>query len=167
MQSRTKHIALLSMFAALAIGIYGLETLIPNPIPIPGIKLGLANIITLVVLKKYGIRDAGIVLLIRILLSALLFGQLLSLAYSLTGGILCLAGEYFVSKFLRDRALFIVAIFGALLHNLGQILVAIFITQVPGVIAYAPYLAICSIVTGLFTGLCAHYTLKLIPKINS
>lgn len=168
MQSRTKKIALLALFAALALGIYGLECLIPNPFPIPGIKLGLANIITLVVLKKYGFRDAGLVLLVRILLSALLFGQLISLIYSLVGGILCLIGEYFINKLLDNHATIVVAIIGALLHNVGQVAVAILLTQVPGVVVYLPYLAAGAILTGIATGLCAKLIFQLLSKaLNS
>lgn len=152
------------MFAALALGIYGLEMLIPNPFPIPGIKLGLANIVTLVVLKRYGFRSAALVLTVRILLSVLLFGSVMSLLYSAVGGALCLTAEFFINKLLKDHALYIVAIFGALAHNVGQILVAFAITRVPGVMLYAPYLFIAAILTGLFTGLCAHFSLKLIPQ---
>lgn len=168
MQSHTRihKLALLAMFAALALGIYGLESFIPNPFPIPGIKLGLANIITLVVLKKYGIKDAGLVLIVRVILSALLFGQLLSLAYSLAGAVLCLLGEYLLNKFLNGKAIFLTAIVGALLHNAGQLGLAIIITQTPGVVVYAPYLSLAAILTGLFTGLCAHFTLKLLPKLE-
>ena len=88
MHSRTKKIAFLALFAALAIGIYGLESLIPNPFPIPGVKLGLANIVTLVVLRRFGIREASLVLVVRILLCALLFGNGMTLLYSAVGGIL-------------------------------------------------------------------------------
>ncbi len=154
------------MFAALALGIYGLESMIPNPIPIPGIKLGLANIITLVVLKKYGLRDASLVLTVRILLSALLFGNLLSLLYSAVGGVLCLLCEYPTDKGLRGRAVFVTGIFGALSHNAGQLIVALLITSVPGVLVYAPYLIIAAVLTGFVTGLATHFTLKLLPKLK-
>ncbi|MCR4617557.1 MAG: Gx transporter family protein [Lachnospiraceae bacterium] len=165
MQSRTKQIAISAMFAALAIGIYGLESMIPNPIPIPGIKLGLANIITLIVLKKYGLKESALVLAVRILLSSLLFGQLMSLLYSAVGGALCLIAEYLVDKFLRGKALFITAIFGAILHNVGQLLVAVIITSLPGVLIYTPYLMISAVITGFVTGLAALFSLKLLKKL--
>ena len=165
MHSPTKKLAILALFAALALGIYGLETLIPNPFPIPGVKLGLANIVTLVVLRRFGIREASLVLAVRILLSALLFGNGMTLLYSATGGILCLVVEFFINKFLRGHAIFVTAIFGALVHNAGQLLVAYFFTKVINVIIYAPYLVVAAILTGLFSGLCAHFTLKLLPKV--
>lgn len=160
----TKRLAILGMFAALAFGIYALESLIPNPIPIPGIKLGLANIISLVVLKKYGLRDSCLVLTVRLLLSALLFGSLMSLIYSAVGGFLCILGEYLINRFLRGQYLPVTAIFGAILHNAGQIAVAMIITGTFGVIIYAPYLAIAAVITGLITGFLAVLVLKLIPE---
>ena len=165
MQSRTKKLAILALFAALALGIYGLESLIPNPFPIPGIKLGLANIVTLVVLKRFGIREAALVLTVRILLSSLLFGNGVTLLYSAAGGLLCLAIEFAINSFLKGKALFVTAVFGALFHNAGQLIVALFLTKVINVMVYAPYLGISAILTGLFTGLCAYYTLKLLPRI--
>ncbi len=155
------------MFAALALGIYALESFIPNPIPIPGIKLGLANIITLVVLKKYGFRDAALVLIVRILLSAVLFGSMYSFLYSLTGGAFCLVCEYFINKFLKGKAIYVTAVFGALLHNAGQLLIAFLLTSVPGVVVYIPYLAIAAVSTGFLTGLAAHFTLKLLTRFDT
>lgn len=161
--TNTKRLAVLGLFAALAFGIYALESLIPNPIPIPGIKLGLANIISLIVLKKYGLRDSSLVLTVRLLLSALLFGSLMSLLYSAVGGFLCIFGEYLINRFLHGKFLPVTAILGAILHNAGQIAVAMIITGTPGVIIYAPYLAVAGIITGLLTGLLAVMVLKLIP----
>ena len=165
MRLPTKKIALLAMFAALSLGIYALESAVPNPVPIPGIKLGLANIITLAVLKKYGLRDAALVLLVRILLSALLFGSLMSLMYSATGGALCLLGEYIINRLLSGKALVITGIFGAILHNAGQMLVAFILTSVPDVLFLVPYLLVAAVLTGLFTSLATHFTLKLLTKL--
>ncbi|MBR6303013.1 MAG: Gx transporter family protein [Lachnospiraceae bacterium] len=165
MQSHTKQIAMLSLFAALAIGIHGLESLIPALIPIPGIKLGLANIITLIVLKKYDFKSAALVLTVRIFLSAILFGGMMSFAYSAFGGAVCLTGEYLIDRFFKGKALYITAIFGAVLHNAAQLLVAIGFTNTPGVLLYAPYLVISGIVTGLLTGVAAYFSLKLLEKV--
>ena len=164
-QSPTKRLAFLSVFAALSLGIYALESFIPNPIPIPGIKLGLANIITLVVFKKYGFRDAALVLIVRILLSALLFGSLYSMLYSLTGGALCLAMEYVIDRFLKGKAIYVTGIFGAIFHNAGQVLVAFLITSLPQVWIYIPYLLVAAIITGFITGMAAHFTLKLLNRL--
>lgn len=162
--SRIKQIAVLAMFAALSFGIYALETLIPNPIPIPGIKLGLSNIIILIVLQRYGFRDASLVLTVRLLLSCLLFGTLLSLLYSAVGGFLCLFAEILLCKLFKDKVIFITSAFGALFHNIGQLTVALIVTRTLGVLVYTPYLLIAGILTGLISGLCAFFVLKKLPK---
>jgi len=170
MQSRTnsriKLIATLAMFAALSFGIYAMETFLPNPIPIPGIKLGLSNIIILIVLHRYGFKEASMVLVVRLLLSMLLFGTLLSLLYSAVGGVLCLSVEALSNHLFKGKGLFITAAFGALFHNAGQLAVALIITHTAGVLMYAPYLAISGILTGLLTGLCAFFVLKKLPKLE-
>ena len=152
------------MLTASALMIYGIESMLPTLLPIPGIKLGLANVVTLVTLKRYGARDALLVLLARILLSCFLFGQLLSLLYSLCGGLLCMLITWLVNAFLQGQYLYLTSISGAIAHNLGQLAVAFLITKVPGVLAYLPFLIISAILTGLFTGLCAHFSLRHLPK---
>ena len=84
----TKKLTTLSLLSAIALALYAVESALPPIVPIPGIKLGLANIITLVVLWKYSAKDAFFVLLVRILLATLFFGQAISLLYSLSGGLL-------------------------------------------------------------------------------
>lgn len=154
----------LALFTTLAMIIFTIESAIPPLVPIPGIKLGLANIITLVVLRLYSPKDALLVLISRILLSTLLFGQAMSLLYSLVGGILCFVAMYLVDKMLRKHFLYLTSAFGAIFHNLGQLAVAFVLTAVPGVLVYLPFLMISAIITGLFTGLCAHFTLRyLLP----
>lgn len=160
-----RKLTTLAMFATLALIIFTVESAIPPLVPIPGIKLGLANIITLVVLILYSPKDAFWVLLVRILVSTLLFGQAMSLLYSLVGGICCFAAMFFLNRLLQKHFLFLTSIVGALFHNLGQLAVAFLLTAVPGVLSYLPFLMISGIITGLFTGLCAHFTLKyLLPK---
>lgn len=164
--SKVRRLAILALFAALSFGIYAAEVFIPNPIPIPGIKLGLSNIIVLVVLRRYGLKDASLVLIVRLILSCLLFGSLLSLLYSAVGGVICLLVETLINRILNGRAIFVTAAFGALFHNAGQLAVAIAVTRSTGVLLYAPYLAIAGIITGLITGLCAFFVLKKLPKLE-
>lgn len=164
--SSTKHLTTLALYTTLALAIYGVESLLPPLLPIPGMKLGLANIITLLVLTKHGTKDAFLVLFARILLSTFAFGQAISLLYSLCGGI-CSFGAMCATKLLlKNRYLYITGIFGALFHNLGQILIAILLTHTVGVLSYLPFLIICAIVTGLFTGLCAQFTAKLLHGLT-
>lgn len=164
---RTKKITTLALFTVIALTIFIVESLIPALVPIPGIKLGLANIITLILLLNYKSSDALIVLLARIFLSAVFAGQTMSLLYSLCGGLCCFGAMYLLNRFLSGHFIFITSMFGALFHNAGQLLVAYFITRTLGLMAYIPFLVLSGILTGLFTGLCAHYAQKyLMPHIK-
>lgn len=154
----------LSMLTAAALLIYAVESMLPTLLPIPGIKLGLANVVTLIALRRYGARDAFLILLSRILLSCFFFGQLLSLLYSLCGGLSCMLVMIPVNALLGGKRIYLTGIMGAIAHNAGQLLVAFLITLVPGVLVYSPYLMISAVITGLFTGLCAHFTLSHLPR---
>ena len=112
-------------------------------------------------------KDTLMVLLMRILLASFFFGQAVSLLYSLVGGLLCFVAMLLVHKLLQGHFLVLVSIIGAIFHNLGQLSVAFLITEVPGVLVYLPFLMLSAIVTGLFTGLCAHFTQRfLMPAIT-
>lgn len=163
---RTRRLTILALFATLALTIYSLESLLPPVVPIPGIKLGLANIITLLVLHLYRSRDAALVLLVRILLSALLFGQALSLLYSSCGGLFCFVAMALASRLLHRRFPELTSILGGIFHNAGQLLIALLITGVPAVLACLPYLLISGIATGLFTGLCARFALRYLRRLT-
>lgn len=157
-------LTLLALFTTLALAVYGIESLLPPIVPIPGIKLGLANIITLIVLKNYSGRDALLVLITRIIISSLLFGQMLSLLYSLAGGILCLLAMLLLNSLFDGHFIFITSAAGAVFHNIGQLAVAVLITQTIGVWSYLPFLILSGIITGLFTGLCAFASQRLLSK---
>ena len=159
----TRKITALSLLATMALALYAVESALPPIVPIPGIKLGLANIITLVVLWKYSARDAFSVLLVRILLATMFFGQAISLLYSLSGGLLCLLAMLLVKQLLHGHYLFLASMTGAVFHNLGQIAIAFLLTGVPAVLVYLPFLLLSGLVTGLFIGLCARFTLHFLP----
>ncbi len=152
-----KKLTVLALFTALSLAIYAVESAIPPLVPIPGFKLGLANIITLILLRNASAKDALLVLIARILLSALLFGQALSLLYSLAGGILSLLLMMLGTKLLHKKLFFLTGALGGLAHNTGQLFMALIVTSTPGVAAYLPYLILSGILTGLFTGLCGEY----------
>ena len=160
-----RKLTTLALYTTLALIIYTIESAIPPLVPIPGIKMGLANIITLVTLYLYSPKDTFFILITRIALSCLLFGQAMSLLYSLAGGICCFLAMVLAFRLLRGHFLFLIGIIGALFHNMGQLLVAYLLTAVPGVLVYLPFLVLSGIVTGFFTGWCAHFTLRyLLPK---
>ncbi len=157
---RTRKLTSLALFATLALAIYSAESLLPPIVPIPGVKLGLANIITLLVLHLYDVKSAATVLLARVLLSALLFGQAMSLLYSLCGGLLCFIAMALCCRLLHRHYPELTSIVGGIFHNIGQLLAALLLTAVPGVLVYLPYLLLGGAVTGLFTGLCARFALR-------
>lgn len=164
---KIKRLTILSMFTVLALTIFTLESLFPPFIPIPGIKLGLSNIITLIVLYNYKPTDAFLVILMRILLATFFFGQAISLLYSLTGGIFCFFAMLLTNYLLKNHYIFLTSIVGAIFHNLGQIMIAFLITQVSGIFIYLPFLLVSGILTGFFTGLCAYFAqIYLIPAIS-
>jgi len=162
--TKTVNLTRLALFTTLSLVIYYAESLLPPLVPIPGIKLGLSNIITLVLLKNATLKDAGLVLLVRILLSTLLFGQAMSMLYSLSGGLCSILVMYMINRFLHGSFTALTGICGALFHNIGQLLVAIFLVSSAAPLTYLPFFIISSVITGLFTGLCAHYASRLLRK---
>ena len=158
-----KKLTTLALFTTIALTIFMLESAIPPLVPIPGIKLGLANIVTLTLLVKSNWKDALIVLVMRIILGSIFAGQMMSFFYSLAGGLLCLLVMALLHKILSSKFLWFISIAGAIGHNIGQILVAMIILDSGYVLYYLPYLLISGIITGLFTGLCAHF---LHPRLN-
>lgn len=165
MKQNTRHMTTLALFTTLALAIYSIEVAIPPLVPIPGIKLGLANIITLIVLRNLSAKDAFCVLIMRILIASVLFGQAVSMLYSLSGGILCLVVMLLINKLLQGHFLFLTGIFGALSHNTGQLIVAILLTSSPAPLSYVPFFAISGCLTGLFTGLCATFAQTHLGKL--
>lgn len=159
-----KKLTELALYATLSLAIFALESTIPPLVPVPGIKLGLSNIITLMLLRNHSLKDTALVLIVRILLSAFCFGQAISLLYSIMGGFFSLLVMAFVNRLLQKRFLFLTSIAGGISHNLGQLLAAWLITKVSGVLAYLPFLVLGGILTGLFTGLCAHFAQKYLLK---
>lgn len=165
MKTTTGHMTQLALFTTLALAIYSIEAALPTLVPIPGIKLGLANIITLIVLRNLSAKDAFFVLIMRILIATFLFGQAMSLLYSLAGGILCLLLMHLFNRLLQGHFLFLTSIFGALGHNAGQLIIAIILTSSMAALSYIPFFIISACITGLFTGLCAHFAQKYLGKL--
>jgi len=161
---KTKKLVLASLYVAIALGLYGLECAIPPILPIPGIKLGIANTVTLVCMYTIGKKEAFAVLILRIFLSSLLFGQAVSLMFSVTGGLLSFATVYLCSKFMSEDNMGAISVLAAFAHNAGQIIVAILITRQIAVAYYFLILVISSIVTGYFNGICAIYTVKFVKN---
>ena len=164
--AKTRRLALMALLTAIALPIFVIEAQIPAPVPVPGVKLGLANIITLITMLLLGKREAGAVLLVRVLMGAMFAGSPSTLLFSAAGGALAyLLMCLLAGRFGPDR-LWIVSALAGIAHNAGQLLACALVVKTPGVFAYAPVLAASGIITGVFTGLAAQYLLKALKKVK-
>ena len=161
-----KRIAFMAVLTAAALIIFIIEAQIPTLVPVPGVKLGLANIITLAAVYLLSRKEAGLVLLMRIILGAVFAGSPSTFLFSAFGGLLA----WLVMCLLKDRIaesrIWIVSVFSAVAHNLGQMLICVIVVKTPGILVYLPVLIASGIVTGAFTGLAAMYLIRAIRKIK-
>lgn len=149
-----------ALLSAIALTIFMVEAQIPAPVPVPGIKLGLANIVTVYTVYALGAREGAAVLFVRILLGAVFSGNFSTVFYSAGGGLLAILTTIGLKKLLRQNQIWICSCLGAIAHSIGQMAVAVWITGTPSLLIYLPVLILCSILTGSFTGLCAQLLLK-------
>lgn len=157
----TRKIARMGLLIALAMILSYVESRIPAFVAIPGIKMGLANIVVVFALYKLGFKEAAIVSVLRVLLSALLFGSILSLVYSASGAVLSLLGMTLLKK-TRLFGTVAVSVSGAVLHNAGQIIAACLMLETSTIAYYMPFLIISGVVTGIVIGLAAALIIKRI-----
>ena len=160
----TKRITRMALLTAAALILFTVEAQIPAPVPVPGIKLGLANIITVYAMFALGPRDTLCILLVRVFLGSVFSGAMVTLLYSLGGGLLCYLTMLLLRKILTERQIWVCGVIGAVVHNIGQTLVAVAIFQSFAVAVYLPLLMLSGIVTGLFTGLTAQFLLHRLQK---
>lgn len=160
----SKKIALYGLFIALAFIFSYIESLIPIPFPIPGIKLGLANLVTIIALYGIGIKESLIISLVRILLVGLTFRDASTLLFSFAGGILSWLTMTLSIK-LNLFSMIGVSIIGGIAHNIGQIIVAIIYVNNPSLIYYLPFLLISGVVSGALIGLLGAMIIKRLKKI--
>ncbi len=155
-----KRITLNAVLTAFALIIFIIELQFPEIVPIPGIKPGLANVITLIALFELGPADALVILLLRIGMGSMFSGRIMAMVYSLAGGLLCYLVTLFLKKIVSRSQIWVCGVIGAIFHNVGQIAVAILITQTPALLSYLPILTVSAIITGAFTGGIATFTSK-------
>ena len=140
-----------------------LESLMPIPFLAPGAKLGLSNIITIAAIYILGTFDALIILTLRIMLSAIFVGSPMVILFSITGGLLSFMSMIICKRFEKFSIIGVSAA-GGFFHNLGQIVVAIFVMSSQKIINYLPVLGICGIFTGIIIGIIAMETIKRIKN---
>lgn len=166
LQHKTQTVARAGLLLALGFALSYLEHLVPLPLPV-GMKLGLANIVTLVACCTVGKKAALAVLLCRCLLVAAVFGNVSALLFSLSGGLLAyLAMTLCFLGYNRQFSLLGISVAGAAAHHVGQIACAAVYLQTGAVLAYLPLLLVLSVPTGLLTGFLAHITVQKLPFLT-
>ncbi|MGI5962277.1 MAG: Gx transporter family protein [Lawsonibacter sp.] len=155
-----KRLTRLALLTAIALTIFMAEAQLPPLVPIQGVKLGLANIVTVYAVIAMGPGDALLILTGRVFLGAVFSGQMMTLLYSAGGGLLAWLIMVVLSRFLTSSQIWLCSPVAAVFHNLGQLLVAAGVMRTWVVMAYLPYLILSGILTGLFTGLCAQFLLN-------
>jgi heptaprenyl diphosphate synthase len=156
----TRRLTKMSMLTAISLTIFIFEAQIPVFIPIPGVKLGLANIVNVYAVFALGPVDALFILLSRIILGSIFSGQVMTLLYSLGGGLLCYTFMLLMRKLLTIKELWVAGVTGAMVHNSGQILVASLVMKTTSIFWYLPILLIFGSIAGLLTGLSAQLLIK-------
>lgn len=156
----TKKLTYMAMLTTISLIIFIVELRIPTLAPIPGMKLGLANIITVYAVYTLSAKETGMILFGRILLGSMFSGNISALIYSISGAVLCLLGMLILRKMIGKEQLWLCSIFGAIFHNIGQTAAAVFVMKTTAVIAYLPFLLVSGCIAGLFTGLCATFIVR-------
>ncbi len=162
---RTRLLAVSAMFAALALIFSYIEVLIPLPVPIPGIKLGIANLVVLIAIYRLGFKHAFVINMVRILIAGLLFSGVFGMIYSLAGGILSIIVMYLLYR----TGLFSmvgVSMAGGVCHNLGQLLTACVLLSNTAIMSYFPVLLFSGLISGIAIGLLAYVIEKRLPDLR-
>ncbi len=164
----TKKLTMLALLLAIAFILSWIEYIISLPVIIPGIKIGLANLAILFTLYIFSVKETFLVLIGRLILNALLFGNALSLIYSFAGGILSFIVMAIFVRYFKAHTI-ATSICGGIFHNIGQIIAAFFVIKTSLVWTYLPYLIIGGIAAGAFNGIIVNKILKyddIVSKIK-
>ena len=154
---KMKRMVTLAMLTGVSLILFIIELRIPNLLPIPGVKLGLANIVTVYAVFRYRPQETALMVTARILLGAMFSGTPSALLYSAAGAVCCLLGMLVLRHILPEKQIWLCSVIGAMLHNIGQITAAVIIMRSFGVIAYLPLLLVTGSLAGVFTGICARH----------
>lgn len=159
------RVAYFGVFTALALIFSYVETLIPVNFGIPGVKLGLANLIIVVALYKMRLSEAYLLSVVRVLLAGFIFGNYFSIIYSLAGGLLSLTAMALLKKW-GGFSVQGISIAGGVFHNVGQLIVAAVVVETFSVTYYFPVLLVAGLLTGLVIGIVAELMLKRLVNIQ-
>ena len=162
---KTKKVAMLGLTIALAMIMSYIEALVPLSFAVPGIKMGLANIVIIFVLYKIGTKEAILVSIIRVILVSLLFSNVMAMAYSIAGAVLSLLVMWILKK--TDKFSVVgVSIAGGIMHNVGQIIMAVILLGTEQIALYLPVLIITGTATGVVIGIVAGLVINRFKNIR-
>lgn len=159
MKNNVKRLTSLALMVTLALILSYIESRIPAFVAIPGVKVGLANIVVVFALYKLGMKEAITISIIRVFLISILFGNPVSMVYSLAGAVLSLTVMFILKRFtpLKEIA---VSVSGGIMHNVGQIAVASVILETNVVVYYLPFLILSGIIAGIAVGVAGALMVK-------
>lgn len=160
---RTK-VAYFGVFTALALIFSYVESLIPIHLGIPGVKLGLANLIIVIALYKMNIKETFLLSIARIVLAGFLFGNLFAILYSLAGGMLSL-GVMCMLKRTEKFSVFGISMAGGVFHNVGQLIMATIVLESSSIGYYFPVLLISGLITGFVIGVISNEMIKRLKRL--
>lgn len=165
--SNTKRLAQSAVLVSLALALSYIERFIPLQllVPLPGVKLGLANVVTLIALYRLGWKNAFVILILRCSLGAVFGGGITGLLFSLTGGLLSMS-VMALCKNVPFLSVYGVSILGAAAHNIGQILAAMVLMQSVYIAMYLPYLLMVALFTGFATGAACAGVQRILKTVN-
>ena len=159
----TKRIAKMSMLVALAIIFSYIEFLIPINLGVPGIKLGLVNLVIVIALYTMKTVDVWLISILRILILGFMFGSGMSIIYSIAGAVLSLLVMCIIKR-IKGFSIVGVSIAGGVCHNIGQVLVAMLVVETTGILYYMPALLVAGIITGAIIGIVSKRVISVIKK---
>ena len=161
----TRKLTTLSLLAAIALALYAVESALPPIVPIPGIKLGLANLIVIIAIYKLGFKYAFIINCVRILTAGLLFTGVFGIIYSMAGGILSILVMYILYKS-RIFGTVGISMAGGVLHNFGQLIMACIIMSNVRLMSYFSVLLFSGMLSGILIGVVAHLVMAKLPHLK-
>ncbi len=163
--SKTKKMVLLSILISQALILNVIERAIPVPVPVPGVKLGLANVISLFTIIVFGVKETIIVVLLRTFLGSVFAGGMSSFFYSLAGGLLsAVIMSYMYLNHKDTFSIPTISVVGAIFHNIGQISVASFVINNIRLFYYLPVLLISGVITGIIIGFTVQFSINPLKK---
>lgn len=162
---RIKKLSRMGLLTAIALILFTVEAQIPPLVPIPGVKIGLSNIVTVFAVFSLGAGEGCAILFCRIFLGAVFAGNFATIFYSAAGGLLSILTAIGLKKILTAKQIWVAGCLGAVAHSLGQMAAAIWISGTPSLAIYLPVMCAIGLVTGLFTGLCAQFLVNRGEKL--